>query len=58
MATSYFLGRETLIPSPEPGMALWREHLFAWMTRNASSASTFFSLPANQVIELGAQVRM
>lgn len=58
IATSYFLGRETLIPSEEPGMAIWREHLFAWMTRNASSASTFFSLPANQVIELGAQVRM
>jgi KUP system potassium uptake protein len=58
MATSYFLGRETLIPSDERGMALWREHLFAWMTRNASSASTFFSLPPNQVIELGAQVRM
>jgi KUP system potassium uptake protein len=58
MATSYFLGRETLIPSADPGMALWREHLFAWMTRNASSAASFFSLPANQVIELGAQVRM
>jgi KUP system potassium uptake protein len=56
MATSWFLGRETLIPTEEPGMALWREHLFAWMNRNASSASTFFSLPANQVIELGAQV--
>jgi len=58
MATSYFLGRETLIPSSEPGMAIWREHLFAWMNRNASSAAIFFSLPPNQVIELGAQVRM
>jgi KUP system potassium uptake protein len=58
MTTSYFLGRETLIPSSDPGMAIWREHLFAWMTRNASSAATFFSLPANQVIELGAQVKM
>jgi KUP system potassium uptake protein len=58
MSTSYFLGRETLIPSEEPGMAIWREYLFAWMTRNASSASQFFSLPPNQVIELGAQVRM
>ena len=58
MGTSYFLGRETLIPSKEPGMAIWREHLFAWMTRNASSAAGFFSLPPNQVIELGAQVRM
>ena len=58
MTTSYFLGRETLIPTKQPGMAIWREHLFAWMMRNASSASTFFSLPANQVIELGAQVEL
>jgi KUP system potassium uptake protein len=58
MATSYFLGRETLIPTKQPGMAVWREHMFAWMMRNASSASNFFSLPANQVIELGAQVEM
>jgi KUP system potassium uptake protein len=58
MATSYFLGRETLIPTKRPGMAIWREHLFAWMNRNSASASGFFSLPANQVIELGAQVEM
>lgn len=58
MATSYFLGRETLIPTRRPGMALWREHLFAWMNRNSASASAFFSLPANQVIELGAQVEL
>ena len=58
MATSYFLGRETLIPTSHPGMAIWREHLFASMMRNASSASQFFSLPANQVIELGSQVEL
>ncbi|HEX7151228.1 MAG TPA: potassium transporter Kup [Thermoanaerobaculia bacterium] len=58
MTTSYFLGRETLIPSSDPGMAIWREHVFSWMTRNASGAASFFSLPPNQVIELGAQVRM
>lgn len=58
MTTSFFLGRETLIPTKQPGMAIWREHLFAWMTRNASSASAFFSLPPNQVIELGAQVEL
>ena len=58
MTTSYFLGRETLIPTRQPGMAIWREHLFAWMMRNSSSASSFFSLPANQVIELGAQVEL
>ena len=58
MTTSYFLGRETLIPTKRPGMAIWREHLFSWMMRNASSASNFFSLPPNQVIELGAQVEI
>ena len=58
MTTSYFLGRETLIPTKQPGMAIWREHMFSWMTRNASSASAFFSLPPNQVIELGAQVEL
>ncbi len=58
MATSYFLGREVLIPTKRPGMAIWREHLFAWMNRNSASASTFFGLPPNQVIELGAQVEM
>jgi KUP system potassium uptake protein len=58
MATSYFLGRETLIPTRQPGMAIWREHLFASMVRNSSSASVFFSLPPNQVIELGAQVEL
>ena len=58
MTTSYFLGRETLIATRRHGMAIWREHLFAWMMRNSSSASVFFSLPANQVIELGAQVEL
>ena len=58
MTTSYFLGRETLIPTRRPGMALWREKLFSWMMRNSSSASTFFCLPANQVIELGAQIEL
>ncbi len=58
MSTSYFLGRETLLPTKRPGMAIWREHLFAWMNRNAASASAFFELPPNQVIELGGQVEM
>jgi KUP system potassium uptake protein len=58
MSASYFLGRETLIPTRHQGMAIWREHLFVWMNRNASSASAFFALPPNQVIELGAQVRI
>jgi KUP system potassium uptake protein len=58
MGISYFLGRETLIPTKRRGMALWREHIFAWMMRNSSSAVGFFSLPPNQVIELGAQVEL
>jgi KUP system potassium uptake protein len=41
-----------------PGMARWREHLFAGMLRNASSASLYFCLPPNQVIELGTQVEI
>ena len=58
MTTSYFLGRETVIATRQPGMALWRERLFAWMIRNSSSASQYFCLPPNQVIELGAQVQI
>lgn len=55
---SYFLSRQTLIPSPRPGMAVWREQLFAGMVRNAESAMEFFKLPANRVIELGSQVEI
>jgi KUP system potassium uptake protein len=57
MDTTYFLGRETLIVTKRPsGMAMWREKLFAWMTRNAESAARFFRLPPNRVVELGAQI--
>jgi KUP system potassium uptake protein len=56
--TSYFLGRETLIPSRERGMAPWRERLFAIMSRNARPATAFFGLPPNRVVELGAQIRL
>ncbi|WP_309892245.1 potassium transporter Kup [Archangium sp.] len=58
MGTSFFLGRETLIPSKKPGMALWREALFAWMSRNARSATAFFRIPPNRVVELGSQVEL
>ncbi|MGE0665367.1 MAG: potassium transporter Kup [Sphingomonadales bacterium] len=58
MQTSFFLGRETVIPSPRPGMAMWREVLFAWMTRNATSAMDFFEIPANRVVELGSQIEI
>jgi KUP system potassium uptake protein len=58
METSYFLGRETLIPSKKPGMALWREYLFSIMSRNARPATSFFALPPNRVVELGAQIEL
>lgn len=58
MDTSFFLNRETIIPSGRPGMALWREHLFAWMSRNAATAMDFFGLPPNRVVELGSQVEI
>ncbi|WP_375391573.1 potassium transporter Kup [uncultured Sphingomonas sp.] len=58
METSYFLGRQTLIPSDRPGMAIWREKLFAWMVRNAESAMDFFKLPTNRVVELGSQLEI
>ncbi|WP_114951080.1 potassium transporter Kup [Sphingosinicella terrae] len=58
MDTSFFLARQTLIASERPGMALWREKLFAWMLRNAESAMEFFRLPPNRVVELGAQVEV
>jgi KUP system potassium uptake protein len=59
MEISYFLGRETLLASRRgKGMALWREKLFAAMSNNARSAASFFRLPPNQVVELGAQVEL
>ncbi len=58
MKTSFFLSRQTLLPSSKPGMALWREKLFAWMLRNAASAMEFFRLPTNRVVELGSQVEI
>jgi KUP system potassium uptake protein len=58
LETSYFLGKETLIPTNKPGMALWRERLFAVMHRNARPATSFFCLPPNRVVELGAQIEL
>jgi KUP system potassium uptake protein len=57
-AATFFLGRETLIASDRPGMALWREHLFSFMSRNALRATAFYRIPANQVFEVGAQVEL
>ncbi len=56
MDTSYFIGRETLIPSMDSTMSFWRQKLFVGMFRNAGSVVNYFALPANRVVELGAQV--
>ncbi len=58
MQTSFFLSRQTLIASKIPGMAIWREKIFAWMLRNAANAMEFFRLPSNRVVELGSQVEI
>lgn len=58
MQTSFFLSRQTLIASKVPGMAIWREKVFAWMLRNAANAMEFFRLPSNRVVELGSQVEI
>ena len=58
MRTSFVLSRQTLIPADVPGMALWREMLFAWMLRNAADAMGFFRLPTNRVVELGSQLKI
>ncbi len=58
MRTTYFLSRETVIPSKMEGMARWREALFAFMLKNANGNLRFFKLPFNRVIELGTQVEM
>ncbi|HET9397589.1 MAG TPA: potassium transporter Kup [Sphingomicrobium sp.] len=58
MTTSFFLGRQKLIASKRPGMALWREQLFAWMNKNSESPMEFFRLPTNRVVELGSQLEI
>ena len=56
--TSFFLSREAIRPSIRPGMPLWREALFAWMSRNATSATDFFKLPPDRVVEVGTTVEI
>ena len=58
MSTSYFLSRESVIPSVGTGMAPWREKLFAQMHHNASGAADFLKLPSNAVVELGSKVEI
>ncbi len=58
LATSFFLSRETLVPTAETAMSTWREQLFVTMSRLSGSAVEFFSIPTNRVIELGARIEM
>jgi KUP system potassium uptake protein len=55
---SFFLGREHLLPDRRPMMAVWREKIFAVMSHNAQGATSFFHLPPDQVVELGAQIEI
>lgn len=56
--TTYFLGRETIISTSRPGMARWREKLFALMSRNATTATAYFGIPPDRVVELGEQIEI
>ncbi|MDB4881011.1 MAG: Low affinity potassium transport system protein kup [Gemmatimonadetes bacterium] len=58
METSYYLGRERLIPTGTAPMARWRKRLFILMSRNARSAAEYFGLPSNRVVEMGAQIEL
>ncbi len=59
MGTSFFLGRQKLVAANKhPGMALWRERLFAWMLKSSESAMEFFKLPTNRVVELGSHLQI
>ena len=58
MSTSYFLSRDSIVPTVGGGMAQWREKMFAQMHLNASSAADFLNLPSNAVVELGSQIEI
>ncbi|MBL0074682.1 MAG: potassium transporter Kup [Rhodocyclaceae bacterium] len=58
METSFFLGRETIVPNRMPSMPLWRQVIFMWMFRNADTASAYFKIPTNRVVELGTQIEL
>jgi KUP system potassium uptake protein len=56
MKTTFYLGRETLLTTGRSNMMRWRKALFAFMSRNAANPSTYFGIPPNRVVELGAQI--
>jgi KUP system potassium uptake protein len=55
---TYFLGREHIMASSKKGMAIWREHIFSVMSRNAQPATHFFQLPKNRVMEIGSLIEI
>jgi KUP system potassium uptake protein len=57
-STTFVLGRETLLPSGRSKMAHWRKRLYGFLARNAPSATAYFEIPPNRVIELGAQIEL
>ena len=58
LSTSFFISRQTIVPTVGAGMAMWRERLFAAMSRNARGAADYYQIPTNRVIELGTQVEI
>ena len=58
MSTTYFVGRETILSTKDPALPRWRGAIFAWMTRNAGDVTSYFRLPPNSVVELGARVEV
>jgi KUP system potassium uptake protein len=56
--TTFFLGKETILPSEVTGMAGWRERLFSILSNNSHSATAFFRLPVDQVVEIRGQVKI
>ena len=58
MDTTYFVSRESIVATDRPGMALWRDRIFAFMARNGTPATSFFRIPGNRLVELGTQVEI
>jgi KUP system potassium uptake protein len=56
--TTFFVGRETLLATERPGMAIWRERLFSRLARNARRATRYFKIPPSRVVELGAEIEL
>ena len=58
LSTSYFFSRQTIIPKFGYGMAIWREKIYTFLYRNATSVTTYFKIPINRVIELGTRIEI